>query len=56
MTGDTVELQALVAAPDGSERLFAVARESNPEQLVIRVHAELVRQGANAYIEPRRNL
>ena len=43
-------LSALVASPDGAERIEAEAVNANTEELVADVHAQLVARGAEKYL------
>jgi len=47
---DEWTLRALVASPDGKKRMESVIADSDPQQLVERVHADLIAQGAQEYL------
>lgn len=48
--GDRLRLVALVAAPDGSERLIAESEGTQPATVCEHVHAQLMDQGADRFL------
>lgn len=48
--GDDLRALALVASPDGRERIRAVAQGSDPDAIIRDLHAQLVRGGAERYL------